>query len=154
LKIETKRFGTLHIDGEKIIFMPFGMFGFPDKRRFIILRHKENSPFLWYQSVDDPVLAFVIIRPFLFMPEYGVDLDNIAEEMSWQEHKDRNTLDVYVVVNIPKGSAHKMTANLIGPIVINNKTNEAVQILISNSVYSHKFPLVREDGRSERSVPS
>ncbi len=47
-----------------------------------------------------------------------------------------------MVVNIPRGSPDKMTVNLIGPIVVNNKTHEALQMVIANSPYSHKVPLI------------
>ena len=145
MKIKTTRFGTITIEEEKIITMPFGMLGFPDVKRFVILQHKENSPFFWYQSVDDPMLAFVIMSPFLFKPDYKVDLKNVLEEMSWMEEEKQNNLELYVVVNIPKGAPDKMTANLIGPILINNKIYQAVQMVISDSHYTHKFPLVREN---------
>jgi len=145
LKIKTTRFGTITIQEEKIITMPFGMLGFPDVKRFVILQHKENSPFFWYQSVDDPMLAFVIMSPFLFKPDYKVDLENVLKEISWNEEEKQNNLELYVVVNIPKGAPDKMTANLIGPILINNKIYQAVQIVISDSHYTHKFPLVREN---------
>lgn len=130
---------------EKIIGMPFGMLGFPDKKRFVILQHKEDSPFFWYQSVDDPSLAFVITSPFFFKPDYVVDVGDIAKEMSWNKEGEENNLALYVVVNIPKESPEKMTANLIGPILINNKTRQAVQMVIPNSPYSHKFPLIRNN---------
>ena len=145
MKIKTTRFGTITIQEEKIITMPFGMLGFPDVKRFVILQHKENSPFFWYQSVDDPMLAFVIMSPFLFKPDYKVDLENVLKEISWNEEEKQNNLELYVVVNIPKGAPDKMTANLIGPILINNKIYQAVQIVISDSHYTHKFPLVREN---------
>ena len=125
--------------------MPFGMLGFSDEKRFVILQHKEDSPFFWYQSVDDPMLAFVIMSPFLFEPDYSVNLENILKEMSWNEEEKQNNLELYVVVNIPKGAPDKMTANLIGPILINNKIHQAVQMVISDSPYTHKFPLVREN---------
>jgi len=145
LKIKTTRFGTISIEEEKIISMPFGMLGFPDVRRFVMLQHKEDSPFFWYQSVDDPMLAFVIMSPFLFKPDYNVDVENGLKEMSWNEKEKQNNLELYVVVNIPKGVPDKMTANLIGPILINNKIHQAVQMVISDSPYTHKFPLVREN---------
>jgi len=145
LKIKTTRFGTITIEEEKIISMPFGMLGFPDVRRFVMLQHKEDSPFFWYQSVDDPMLAFVIMSPFLFKPDYNVDVENGLKEMSWNEKEKQNNLELYVVVNIPKGVPDKMTANLIGPILINNKIHQAVQMVISDSPYTHKFPLVREN---------
>jgi len=142
LKIETTRFGTVTLGEEKILNMPFGMLGFPDKQRFVMLQHKDNSPFFWYQSVNDPALAFVIISPFLFMPDYEVDIDDILVEMSWNGKSENNVLELYVVVNIPKGSPEKMTANLIGPILVNNKTRQAVQMVISKSPYVHNFPLI------------
>jgi len=145
LKIKTTRFGTITIEEEKIISMPFGMLGFPDVKRFVILQHKKDSPFFWYQSVNDPMLAFVIMSPFLFKPDYNVDVENVLMEMSWNEKEKQNNLELYVVVNIPKGAPDKMTANLIGPILINNKIHQAVQMVISDSPYTHKFPLVREN---------
>jgi flagellar assembly factor FliW len=144
LKIKTTRFGTITIGEEMIIAMPFGMLGFPDKKRFVILQHKENSPFFWYQSVDDPALAFVIMSPFLFKADYNVDVEDIVRQMSWDKEKEKNNLELYVVVNIPRGSPDRMTANLIGPILVNNKTRQAVQMVIANSPYSHKFPLIRK----------
>jgi len=143
LKIKTTRFGTITIGEDKIISMPFGMLGFPDKTRFVVLQHKENSPFFWYQSVDDPALAFVVMSPLLFEPDYNVDVEDIVRQMSWNEEKGKNNLELYVVVNIPKSTPDKMTANLIGPILINNKTRQAVQMVIGNSPYSYRFPLIK-----------
>jgi flagellar assembly factor FliW len=145
LKIETTRFGTVTLGEEKILNMPFGMLGFQDKKRFVILQNRENSPFFWYQSVDDPALAFVITSPFLFIPDYEVDIEDILIEMSWDGNRENNVLELYVVVNIPKGSPEKMTANLIGPILLNNKTRQAVQVVMSNSPYVHNFPLIAQN---------
>jgi len=120
------------------------MLGFQDKKRFVILQNKENSPFFWYQSVDDPSLAFVITSPYLFVPDYEVDIEDVLIEMSWNGNSKNNVLELYVVVNIPKGSPEKMTANLIGPVLINNKTRQAVQVVMSNSPYIHNFPLITQ----------
>jgi flagellar assembly factor FliW len=144
LKIKTTRFGTVDIKEEKIITMPFGMLGFPDKKRYFILQHQENSPFFWYQSADDPVLAFVITNPFLFIPKYKIDLKTTLKEMSWNGNGNDKYLDLFIVVNIPKGRPHKMTGNFIGPILVNSKTYQAVQIVLSNSPYTHKFPLFKK----------
>jgi len=144
LKINTSRFGTIRIKEEKIITMPFGMLGFPDKKRFVIFQHKTDSPFFWYQSVDDPALAFVIANPYLFMPDYQVQLDDILKEMPWNGDGGNDQVELYIVVNIPKGSPHKMTGNLIGPILINNRVCQAVQVVISDSAYTHKQLLLKD----------
>ena len=144
MEIKTTRFGTISIKEEKIIKMPFGMLGFPDKKRFIILQHQENSPFFWYQSVNDPGLAFVITNPFLFIPDYKIDLEVTLKEMSWNGDGNSRDLNLFIVVNIPRGMPHKMTGNFIGPVLVNSKIYEAVQMVISNSPYTHKFPLFKK----------
>jgi len=143
LKIETTRFGAIKIEEEKIIAMPFGMLGFPEDKRFVILQHKVDSPFFWYQSVDNPTLAFVITSPLLFWPDYEVDVGDLIEEMSW-DREEKDGYDLYVVVSIPKGLPEKITANLIGPILVNTKTRQAVQMVIPDSIYSHRSPIIRE----------
>jgi flagellar assembly factor FliW len=145
LKIKTTRFGTIDIEEEKIIKMPSGMLGFPDKKKFIILQHQENSPFFWYQSVDDPGLAFVITDPFLFIPDYKIDLEVTLKEMSWNGDENGRNLNLFIVVNIPRGMAHKMTGNFIGPILVNEKVYQAVQIVLSDSPYTHRFPLFKKN---------
>jgi len=144
LKIKTTRFGTIDIEEEKMIKMPFSILGFPDKKKFIILQHQENSPFFWYQSVDDPGLAFVITDPFLFIPDYKIDLEVTLKEMSWNGDGNSRDLNLFIIVNIPRGMPHEMTGNFIGPILVNDKVYQAVQIVLPNSPYTHKFPLFKK----------
>ena len=141
MKVETTRFGTIAIQQDEIITMPFGMPGFSDQKQFVLLDHKKDSPFQWYQSIQDPSLAFVITDPFLFKPDYAVNMHKILEEMGWEQDVDGHQLKLYAIVNIPPGKPEKTTANLIGPVLMNLVTREAVQVIIPDSSYSHKFPL-------------
>jgi flagellar assembly factor FliW len=143
VKVETTRFGTLDIDEGKILLMPHGMLGFPGSQRFVLFPHKEGSPFFWYQSVDDPALAFVLASPFLIVADYKVDMKDALKRMAWEENGDGGNYELYVVVNIPKGSPEKITANLIGPILINNTTREAMQMVVADSAYSHRFAMLQ-----------
>ena len=142
MKIETSQFGTIQIPEEKIITMPAGMPGFPGRRRFIILEREETRPFCWYQCVDDPGLALVIMNPYLFKPDYSVDLKPALKEMSWEDDGE-DSLKLYVVVNASEGVPEKITANLIGPLVINSRRHEAVQMVIHDCPYSHRYPILR-----------
>ena len=142
MKVETTRFGTITVREENIIHMPMGMLGFPDQKRYIILQHKKESPFYWYQALDDPSLAFVIISPFRFVTDYHVEIEEVLKEMVWDENMDRKNLELYVVVRIPKGQPQKMTVNLIGPIVVNTAALQAVQMVLPNTSYSHQFPIL------------
>ncbi len=144
-KITTTRFGDIDIGENETIHMPHGMLGFPESKQFTILHHKQDSPFCWFQSTEDPSLAFVITSPTLFIPDYDIEVGHILKDMSWNDDLTEKDLELYVVVNIPRGSPEKMSANLIGPILINIEAHQAVQMVISNSPYSHKYPLVQQD---------
>jgi len=140
LKLETRDFGQVEIDESRVITMPAGMPGFPGMQRFVILDREETRPFLWYQCIDDPDLAFVIITPNLFEPDYAVDLRAVQREMSWDGGKEED-LAIYAIVNASEGIPEKITANLIGPLVINTRKKEATQMVITGSPYSHKQPV-------------
>lgn len=142
MKIETTRFGTIYLDDTQVIQMPDGMLGFPDSNRFVIIQNKENSPFFWYQSLDDPDLAFVIANPNDFVPAYQPDIAKHLETVSWVDlNKVFRQAACYVVVNIPRGAPEEMTGNFMGPVVVDAECRMAVQLVLSDEAYSHKTRL-------------
>ena len=145
MKISTTRFGEIDAAEEKIITMPAGMPGFSDRKRYVIFDREEAYPLYWYQSVDDPSLAFIIINPYLFKPDYLVNMESVLKEMSW-EGAGKEALKVYVVVNASNKTPEEITANLLGPIIINTQSNEAVQVVLYNSLYTHKYPIFSAAG--------
>jgi len=144
VKIKTTRFGEIDLKKDQLIQMPHGMLGFYDSQRFVIIQHTENSPFCWYQSLDDPDLAFVITNPYIFMPDYNPKLKDALTHMNWQMDEERyvKTLEIYVVVNIPRGAPQNMTGNFMGPLVINPHCRQGIQVILSDGVYSHKTRLM------------
>ena len=136
MKIGTRRFGDMHVDAGKILKMPEGLPGFPGFDQFVLIEDKKTAPFCWLQSTQTPDLALVVMDPFLFMPDYQVNVDTLIAEMDWK-NINREDLLIYVVVNISgKNETKKITANLMGPLVINPKTNQAVQLIMADSPYS------------------
>jgi flagellar assembly factor FliW len=130
---------------DKIISMPSGMPGFLACKRFVIIEREETWPFYVFQSMDDKDLSFYIMNPFLFKPDYEVNLDQAIKEMKWlaDDHKD---IKIHVIVNTTAGIPEKITANLLGPLLINIRNNEAVQLVLHNSPYSHQHPIFGETG--------
>lgn len=138
--LENTRFGRLAIEPAKIISMPCGMPGFPGMRRYVVLERPETWPFFYYQSVDDPQLAFVIMDPFLFEPDYAVDLGKCIAEMAWEGDRPE-ALRIYAIVNAAEGVPEKITANLMGPLIVNPARCEACQMVLHKSPYSHRHPV-------------
>jgi flagellar assembly factor FliW len=139
-KIKTTRFGEIEIDDTRTIHFPDGLLGFPGKRDFIMLEHKPGSPFLWLQSMDVPDLAFVMINPFLVDREYLKYISTEEETLLKNEHDDE--IIVYSLVTIPKGGVENATVNLMGPIIVESKSRNAKQVILANSGYSHRHPLI------------
>ena len=148
--IEKTRFGTIDIEEEKIITMKRNMPGLPGRKRFVLLNREESRPFLWYQSIDDPALAFVLLNPLLLVSNYSVDIAPVLSDVSW----DTDELDhvaMFAIINVSKGVPEEMTANLMAPLIINSKRCEAAQIIIQKSGYSHRYPVFEKEAGREQS---
>jgi flagellar assembly factor FliW len=141
MKIETSRFGEIDIDEESVVTMPEGMLGFSDVNQYVLIQHQQGSPFVWYQSVDEPNLAFLVTDPFSFFPEYQVLLSQ--EDIDVLGCTSLGDLSVFVVVVIPENPEH-MTANLRGPVVINTDKHVARQIVLTDDRYSPHQPIIEE----------
>lgn len=136
MKIATTRFGELEIEESRIIHMPDGIIGFEEKR-FVIL-NPEKMPFCWFQAVDNPDMAFVVIDPTVFVPEYQVRLTR-EEYDRLEVRPDREVLVLALVTMAPDPG--KITANLQGPIVLNPESMLARQIVLEDGNYGTRHPL-------------
>ncbi|MFH1146315.1 MAG: flagellar assembly protein FliW [Pseudomonadota bacterium] len=140
IRFDTTRFGEVEVPETNVIHMPHGILGFPAAKDYVLLPHKENSPFLWYQSVSDPTLAFVLVNPFMFKPDYDVPIGPDLVESLHAESIGEIT--VLAIVTIPRNRPQDMTANLLGPIVINPAKRLARQIVLDPDKYSTKAPIL------------
>lgn len=134
MEIKTTRFGQVDIDEHRIVSLPEGILGFEDFKRYIILDHVDKeSPFKWFQSIEDPSLAFVITDPLMFVPEYKAKVSK--EEIRSIKLFDASKAIIVVIVNIKRDHS-EITINLKGPIVINPEEKLAKQVIIRESDYS------------------
>ena len=148
--INTVRFGDVQVDTDRILTFVEPILGFGDSHRFVILDHAEDSPFKWLQSADEPALAFVVTNPRFFGIEYEFALpDEAASLLNIQSADDALVL---TIVNIPQGDPGKMTANLLGPVVINQANRRAMQVVLSDTGYSTKTRLIPDEALTPQQV--
>ncbi|TAL39891.1 MAG: flagellar assembly protein FliW [Spirochaetes bacterium] len=141
MKIKTRPYGEVEIDERQIMEFEHGILGFDFVRRFAILDSTDNSPFKWLQSLDEPDLAFVIIRPIDFMAEYNLVISsNDLEDLGAEVVED---LLVFAIVTIPSNPS-EMTANLQGPILINAKNRRGKQAISQSDKYRVKHGILEE----------
>ncbi len=140
MEIETLRFGKIAVQEDKVITFPRGILGFAKNKQYLLFPHSEDSPFLWLQSVEDGDLAFVVMNPRLVKNDYSLDVDeNVLNELNAKQEAD---LEVVCIVTIPRNDPKRMTINLLGPIIINSKSRNAVQVICDKKSYSHQHPVV------------
>lgn len=140
--VETKHFGKLEVQDDQVIIFPHGLYAFEEKKRYVLLQNEDpENPLWWLQSLDDVNLAFVLINPFLFKPDYEFDLaDEDVEELGSPKPED---VVVFSLVVIPD-DLKKMTANLLAPIIINAKTKKGKQVVLLKKNYSTKHLIFEE----------
>lgn len=143
MDIETTRFGLLQVPEDEIIQMPFGILGFPEDKRYLLFNHKEDSSFFWFQSMDHGALAFVLMDPFLIKPDYEVQMspEDCARLALEKGGEGLLGLQPMAIVNISRGEPRMITANLLGPVVINSKKRLAIQVILHHQNYSHRFAI-------------
>jgi flagellar assembly factor FliW len=144
--VQTINFGSLEIPEDKVITFREGLPGFPQIRRFAIIEMEALKPFQYLQSLDDPPISLFVINPFLIDQSYefrltDTDMEDIHSTSSAE-------LAVYVVATIPE-EPHEATLNLMAPIVINDKDRYGKQVILQESKYSVRHPLLRKADHDE-----
>lgn len=141
LRIKTKPLGEIEVAKESIIEVKEGIIGFPGLNRYILLNSEGGGPFEWFQSVDRVDLAFVVISPCEFRPDYTLEVSK--SELESIGLKDPSEAVILAIVVIPDDPS-MMTANLQGPIVINPKTKQARQMISNNPQYTVRHNILQE----------
>lgn len=132
ITIESDMLGAVDVSPQNMIEMPAGMFGFPECRSFALLPAEKEGLF-WLQSAEYAALAFVLIDPFLYFPEYEVNLH--ASEQNELRIANQADLAILAVVTLPRTPAGKPTANLQGPLAINLRERVGRQVALSSEEY-------------------
>jgi len=137
--IKTQRFGDLQVEEAALITFAHGLPGFEDEHEFIIVNLEDDAPYYFLQSAQTPELAFFMTNPFIFFADYSFELpDAVQNEL---EIKTQEDMDLYTLISIPGGSVKDMTTNLMAPVVINNKTKAAQQVVLEKTTYTTKHRL-------------
>lgn len=141
VKVNTTRFGELEVEKKDIITFKEGLLGFEKLTKFFIVDPGDQTLILWFQSIDDAAIAFPIIEPKIFLPDYSVRL--LPAELASLELEGLNEASIYTILTIPE-VVTEMSANLKAPIIINNKTKMARQIVLQDSKLEVKHKMYLE----------
>jgi flagellar assembly factor FliW len=134
--LKTRNFGSIEVRSDQIIYLDPGLLGFSQYHRYVLIEHQQESPFLWLQCLDKADLAFVVIDPRCLLSDYQPA--SLAQAIRDLEVKNPEDFKILAILTIPPGKPKEMTANLMGPVVINLKTRQGRQLIVEDTQYSHK----------------
>jgi len=144
--LETRYFGTIDYESEVTVEFPQGLPGFEERRRFLALQFADSQPLVYLQSLEDSGLCFITLPVLAVDPQYQLRVGNEEREqvglaLGRPLRIGEDVLCLAVVSLRESGP----TANLLAPIVVNLRNQNAVQAVASESGYSHQHALVPEE---------
>ena len=129
--------GEITYDPEKVIYFPEGLIGFEHLREFVVLPARKGDVLFSIQSVEDGHVAFLLVNPALFFPDYTVT-PGLAE----LEELGITPDDQYIVMTTITFHENKTaTLNLLAPIIYTPVNDRAIQVVLNNTPYSTRTPL-------------
>lgn len=140
--VPTTRFGDLETTPDRALDFGSGLLGFPDARRYYVVEISDDEDYFWLQSGDLPELAFLVTRPWAFFPDYEFEVpEPVTEQLGLADPADS---EVFLVLTVQRDGevASAITANLLGPIVVNTVNRKACQLVLDDAEYGTSEPLV------------
>ena len=134
--VSSERFGDLEYDESATIEFPFGLLGFEDEREFVLIPEGPDGVYSWLQSLRSPWLAFLAASPHFFWPDYSPEVDDA--DLAVLQLRDESETHVICLITI---DGDKISANLLGPIIVNTRTRVARQVVLSENRWSTREPL-------------
>lgn len=133
MQIETRLFGEIDIEEDKIIYFENGIIGFPDCKKFTLIHDlKEDGSAKaigWMQSLDEPEFALPVLDPLLVKEDYNPQVED--EGLEHLGNLTEQNLYILVTVTATEDIT-KLSVNLKAPIVINSDELKAAQIIVED----------------------
>ena len=130
--------GELRVLPSDVLLFPGGMLGFPECRRFALLRGGREGLF-WLQSMEYPTLAFLLVDPFALDSNYSFDVQ--PSQIAELGVADSADVGLLTVVTLPANRDEQPTVNLQGPLIINFKTRKAKQLVSGDDQHGVRRPV-------------
>lgn len=149
MKLNTGQFGPIEFEEEAILHFPEGLLGFEHMKRFLLIDQDEIEPLQWLQPIDEPHISFTVIAPHVIWEDYRPKLSG-DDKSALQLAPGEEPL-VLALVTVPEDPSN-MTANLLGPIVINPERRFGRQLVMHDSGYGTRHRLIPDTARSASDV--
>ena len=146
MRIQTKIMGELDVDDRQVIDFPDGLIGFKKFTSYALL-DAPQKPYFFLQSMELAELGFILLDPFLFRPDYSIDVADEAMRALGVAGPDDALVLSLVTVPLDGGP---VTANLMGPLVIGRKARRGAQVILTDPRWQTKHDVLAELAASKK----
>lgn len=137
MTIQTRDFGLLEIEKEKIYHFVQPLFGFEQYRDFVVLHDEEiGESIVWLQSVEEPELCFIMMDPSAVTEGYSPKLPPEFDSLL-----GAGDCFCWVVAVVPE-NFRASTVNLKSPVFLNPNNKRGAQIILEGK-YPVRFPIAK-----------
>lgn len=147
--IMTERFGAVRAPDDAVILFPEGILGFEHLKRFVLVERGPEDVIRFLQPVDDPSVAFAVMDPHVFRPDYAPQLWD--EDRAALRCRADSELAVLVILTVPQ-DVRQMTANLMAPVIVNVTERLGRQVVQGLGEYATRHRVAEELERARRLV--
>jgi flagellar assembly factor FliW len=126
---------------EDVITFQNGLVGLPEWKRFVLLTLDEAEAGVGLlQSLDSQQFSLLVTNPRQFLPDYSVQLSECEREQLGLEAGVEPIIFTTLSLH-----GQVVTINLVGPLIVNPETRGATQLVLTESNYSARHPVVQLD---------
>jgi flagellar assembly factor FliW len=128
------------------IEFPGGLVGFPEWTRFSVLAHPQGDPLRLLQSLDNRLVSFILADPALILAGYRIGISEAdARAIGYDSALTvrepwPSSMRVFCILSVQE-DPFSVTANLLGPLVLNLETGLGRQLVLSDSGYDSHHPI-------------
>ncbi len=130
---------------DRVITFESPLIGFPRSRRFALRGLGDGfEPFATLSSLDEDGLGFIVVAPGELFDDYVVEVpyvDATALGLS-------GSGDVEVLTLVTRRRGATPTVNLLGPVIVNRRTDRASQVVLEEGTYAVAVPVDALSARS------
>lgn len=136
--VASSLFGEIKVRAQDVLDFPAGLFGFPECRSFALIAGQSHGTY-WLQSIEHPVLVFLLVDPFLAFQGYTVDL--VPQDLATLKISSPDDVAILAIVTLSRSPEESSTANLQGPLAINLTTRMGKQVTIDQPGFGIRVPV-------------
>ncbi len=135
--IPSRVLGEIKVSEDSALDFPSGVLGFPEAHAFVLVSTSREG-FYWLQSLDHDTLTFLLVDPFIHLPDFAIHLPDEEMDVLGTEAEE---IIVLGIVTLPSNPDAPLTVNLQGPLVINAKRGVGRQLVLDDEAYGLRHPL-------------